>query len=272
LTYDALETSDSDGYVAELYEFLGAANDYYYTSFASAQTYGGHTYTPMPGLKRKGITTTTVGGSSSGDLEIELPYNSALAAEYAFTDVPASLRLNLRRKHISDPDDAAVVIWSGEVGVWTVKGRMATFKVPSVFSVALETIIPKVRWQKPCNNLLYDGRCKVVRNDHKVDTTISSATDSTITVASVGTWVGTEGVGGEVVNNVTGERRTIVSHSGTVLTIKLPFSSFTPGDSVTLFEGCDHSGQTCKDKFDNIDNYGGFLLIPSVNPFGSTVR
>ena len=271
MTYDALEISNSDGYVAELYEFIGAANSYYYTSFASAQTYNSQLYTPIAGLKRKGITTTTVGGSSSGDLEIELPYDNALASEYAFTDVPSNLRLNLRRRHISDPDEAAVVIWAGEVGVWTVKGRIATFKVPSVFSVALETIIPKVRWQKPCNNLLYDARCKVVRNDHKIDTAIVSSTGSTITVGAIG-WVGTEGVGGEVVNNVTGERRTIVSHSGSVQTIKLPFSIVTVGDSVTLYKGCDHAGQTCKDKFNNIDNYGGFLLIPSVNPFGSTIR
>lgn len=272
MTYDALENSDSDGYVAELYEFLGVANNYYYTSFASAQTFGGHTYIPVAGLKRKGITTTTVGGSSSGDLEIELPYDNPLASEYAFTDVPASLRLNLRRRHISDPDEAAAVIWAGEVGVWTVKGRKATFKVPSVFSVALETIVPKIRWQKPCNNLLYDARCKVVRASYQVNTTISSSSGNTVTVASVGGWSGTEGVGGEIINNDTGERRTIVSHTGAVLTLKLPFSSFTPGDSVSLYQGCDHSGQTCKDKFNNIANYGGFLLIPSVNPFGSTVR
>lgn len=271
MTYDALENSDSEGYVIELYKFTGVTNNYYYTSFAEAHTFDGHTYQPMPGLKRKGITTTTVGGSSSGDLEIELPYNSALASEYAFTDVPANLKLDLYRKHLSDPDEAAITIWAGQVGVWTVKGRIATFKVPSVFTIALDNIIPKVRWQKPCNNLLYDARCKVLRASYQIDTTLLSYDSNTITVGAI-SWVGTEGVGGEVVNNVTGERRTIVSHLGSVITIKLPFSLNGIGSSLSLFQGCDHSGATCKAKFNNIANYGGFLLIPSVNPFGSTVR
>jgi len=271
LTYDAHETSASDGYVVELFEFIGTFNTYRYTSFARDYTYLGDVYTAIAGLRRKTVKATTSDGASSSDLELEMPFDLPVAIEYAFTDTPPQLNFTLYRGHVSDPDGEFRVMWTGEASTWSVKGRQASLKIPSAFAVALDNIIPSRRWQGPCNHLLYDGRCAVVKAAFSTITTITAFSTNQVSVASL-SWSGTEGIGGEVLNNSTGERRTIIAHSGTLITLKLPFSQLTIGDSVTVSMGCDHSAATCRDKFSNLDNFGGFPLIPSLNPFGSTLR
>lgn len=271
MSYDDYERSGSDGYVAELYDFEGLFTSYYYTSFAEDLVVDGRTYTAVEGLKRKNIKVTSVGGSSSGDLEIEIPFDLPLTKEYAFTDVPPTLNLVLRRGHRGDPSEAFPVIWSGAVGSWTVKGRKASLKVPSTFALALDASVPAQRWQGPCSHLLYNARCGILRADYRHVTTVASLSANIINVASL-PWTGTEGVGGEVINSDTGERRTIRSHEGTVVTLKVPFTELRPGSNVILQQGCDHSAVTCRDKFNNLDRYGGCNLVPSLNPFGSTLR
>ncbi len=271
MSYDDYENSDSDGYVAELYEFVGLFNSYYYTSFAEDLVVSGRTYISVPGLKRKNLKVTSVGGSSSGDLEINLPFDLAITKEYAFTDIPPTLNLTLRRGHRGDPGVAFPTIWSGEVGSWTVKGKQASLKVPSAFATALDATIPAQRWQGPCSHLLYDQRCGILRADYDHATQVVSLSTNIINVASL-PWTGTEGVGGEIVNIDTGERRTIRSHSGLVVTVKVGFTDMRPGSNVILYQGCDHSAATCKLKFNNLDQYGGCNLVPSLNPFGSTLR
>lgn len=271
MSYDDYENSDSDGYVVELYDFVGLFNSYYYTSFAENVVVDGRTYTAVAGLKRKNLKVTSVGGSSSGDLEIELPFDLPLTKEYAFTDIPPTLHLTLRRGHRGDPSEAFPVIWSGEVGSWTIRGRKASIKVPSAFATALDATVPAQRWQGPCSHLLYDTRCGILRVDHRHITTVVSLSGNILNVASL-PWSGTDGVGGEAINSDTGERRTIRSHEGTVITVKVAFTELRPGSNMILQKGCDHSAATCRDKFNNLDRYGGCNLVPSLNPFGSTLR
>lgn len=271
MSYEDYENSGSDGYVIELYDFIGLFNSYYYTSFAENVVVDGRTYVSVPGLKRKNLKVTSVGGSSSGDLEINLPFDIDLTKEYAFTDVPPTLNLILRRGHIGDPSEAFPVIWSGAVGSWSIRGRQASLKVPSTFASALDATVPAQRWQGPCSHLLYNARCGILRADYRHTTTVVSLSASIINVASL-PWTGTEGVGGEVINLDTGERRTIRSHEGLVVTVKVGFTELRPGSNVALQQGCDHAAATCRDKFNNLDRYGGFNLVPSLNPFGSTLR
>jgi hypothetical protein len=58
--------------------------------------------------------------------------------------------------------------------------------------------------------------------------------------------------------------------SGTVL-VMLPYSGVAIGDGLKLTAGCDHVIQTCRTKFANEVNYGGFPWIPTRNPFDSGI-
>lgn len=271
MSYDSIEQSVEDGYSVELYTFEGSFSTYRLTSFATDFNFGGFVYTATPGLGRSNTDSTAVGGSSSGELEIEMPFSTKVAQEYAFSDIPPTLKFTLHRGHASDADEQFRVLWTGDGGAWSVKGRQAKLKVPSTFAVALNTSFPSRRWQSPCNHLLYDSQCTLNRADWSFSSTITEVSGDSITVASC-PWVDTEGIGGEIIDTTTGERRTIRSHVGNAIRIKLPFAAAKVGDLVTLYQGCDHSALTCRDKFNNLDEYGGCNLVPSKNPFGGTLR
>jgi uncharacterized phage protein (TIGR02218 family) len=61
--------------------------------------------------------------------------------------------------------------------------------------------------------------------------------------------------------------RMIVGHAGIDLTLVAPMVGLTAGDAVQLYAGCDHTMAHCKDRFGNLDNFGGFPFIPVKNPF-----
>ena len=266
MTYEALEVSPYDGHAVELYNFDGLFNDYLLTSYAVDYVWNFQTYQAVAGLSRKSRKVSSVGGSSTGELEIEIPFDHPLALEYAYTDVPPTLNMTVFRGHASDVDEAFQTIWKGPVTSWSVQKRKATLRVPSTFTRILDQTIPSKRWQGPCNHLLYDSNCGVLRSTFSTNTTILTIVGTAITLTSL-PWVGTEGVGGELINNITGERRGIQSHTGNTVTLKLPFTSALAGHSVTAAQGCDHAATTCQSKFSNYDNFLGFPLVPGINPF-----
>lgn len=66
--------------------------------------------------------------------------------------------------------------------------------------------------------------------------------------------------------------RTIVKHEGDVITLsrRLP-SSIIEGMSFAAYPGCDHSPQTCRDRFSNGFNFGGCEFLSVENPCLSNI-
>ena len=56
---------------------------------------------------------------------------------------------------------------------------------------------------------------------------------------------------------------------GSGLTLIYP-APLTPGETVSLYPGCDHTLQTCHGRFNNAENFGGFPWIPRRNPFNES--
>jgi GH24 family phage-related lysozyme (muramidase) len=82
--------------------------------------------------------------------------------------------------------------------------------------------------------------------------------------------------------------RFITNHSGSTLTLIRQLDSLSEafakqgygqgygygygGLVARIFPGCDRTTQTCKDKFDNLNNNGAFPFIPLKNPMsGSSI-
>lgn len=64
-----------------------------------------------------------------------------------------------------------------------------------------------------------------------------------------------------------GFRRSVVTHSGSTLTLVTPLPpGIAAGSRVTLYAGCDGALATCKAKFSNVPNHGGYPYIPIKNP------
>ena len=51
--------------------------------------------------------------------------------------------------------------------------------------------------------------------------------------------------------------------AGASLTLGYPLQSTpAPGDTFTVYYGCDHTPGTCQSKFNNLANFRGFPYIP----------
>lgn len=259
----------------EVYTFTGSFKTYRYTSSETTVTVDALEYEPLPisrGAVQAGDQT-----QDQLDLEVTLPFDAEVVLDYAYLASPPNLELEIRgfdRSAAITPNAyttaTGAVLWSGEVTGFSVTDKLAKLKIPSNFVRALNKSVPAAYWQNPCNHVLFDGRCKVVRSAFSVLATVASASGTSVAVNDDGFADGFLNAG-EIVNNRTGERRLILSNASNTLNINLAFVDILPGDEVELTAGCDHSFSTCRTKFNNTVNFGGHPFIPTDNPFEGTL-
>lgn len=267
--FDDLEKSVASSAPVEGYKFIGSFQTYRYTSADRSILIGGELYTPIA------VTRSRVKAGTQEDdnlsLELTIPFDTPVVMDYAYAQTPPKLTLEVYRKQSDDETDLVFsLFWKGLVRGFNVSGRTATVQVPSIFSLALQGEVPSVYYQSPCNHVLYDSRCAVLRADHKFDAVVQAVTSLVITLTSAPTTTNDLSAG-EIVNKRNGERRMILSNAGSNVTIGYPFVDILPDDEVELVRGCDHSLATCKAKFNNVINFGGFPYIPADNPFQGEV-
>ncbi|UXO93751.1 hypothetical protein Pan1_36 [Pseudanabaena phage Pan1] len=263
-----LEQSRSDAQPIELYEFQGSFTTYRLTSYQAQVTAAGGTFVPVAGLER-GVLKVGTQEESSLALDITLPYDHPLVAEYAYKTAPPRLELTLYRVHLGDLANA-VTMWKGRVTSFSVEGRKAKFRVPSQFAYILQGVTPQPRFQAPCNHLLYDTRCGVNKSANQHTTTVVNIAGNVIQLDSH-PYADNECAAGEMSFASGNESRMIISHVGTSFTVSYPFAGLQVGAFVSITRGCDHSFATCKSKFSNGINFGGCPLVPDRNPFISGI-
>ena len=263
-TFDEYETSPGAAAPIELFKFDAPNKSYRYTSDAQSVFVLGGTFTPEP-IARSAIVATN--GGEGVKLEIIVPASLAVVADMAFDYAPPeSLTVTVYRYH-DDDLSTLTTFWQGSVSSITVEGNRAKIVAPSALANALSASLPGKTYQGPCNHTLFDGRCRVSRAAMTAEGVASSVTASEVrTLAALSA---AEGYyqGGEVIHVATGERRLVTASSGDALTINFPFRSLKAGDTVKIVPGCDHSPETCRAKFANIENFGGFPFIPTKNIF-----
>jgi len=69
-----------------------------------------------------------------------------------------------------------------------------------------------------------------------------------------------------------GTMHMVLEHTRGKLTLirSLPATELEQITEIALYPGCDHFATTCKNKFGNIENFGGFPYMRSANPFVGT--
>ena len=104
-------------------------------------------------------------------------------------------------------------------------------------------------------------------NNFEDDEVLSSGGDS-ITLNGVPATDSSFYAQGEVVvtsGDNDGERRQIIKDVGNVTTLQSPFpNDLVAGDTFNIHPGCDKTAETCRDRFDNVANFRGFLYVPKV--------
>ena len=134
----------------------------------------------------------------------------------------------------------------------------------------LSDLFPRLIYSITCNHSLFDDYCGLDPGDYDEAGTAAAGSTRLKVVASV-FGSGVHALGYFSRGRITGVSganasisRSIREHKEGYGLVMVPFpNDITPGDTFTVWPGCDGMGQTCHEKFDNYANFFGFEEIPN---------
>ncbi len=275
MAYNEIEISEYDNQPIELYAFTRGGRNWYYTSYDQDINFNSVTYLSTP-LRRGNIEATADLGKNT--MKVSLSRRAAFVEQFIASSPTDNVELVITRLHFGDIETA--VIWRGRVTNvrFNEDGNQAEVTCQPLFTALRRPGLRRV-YQATCPHVLYNAPCNVVQNSFGISGTLSTVNGNIVQSGAFSvninpdfndTWF----VGGIITydNGLALDRRFIVGHDNSTgtLTLNLPFSGVAAGVAVIAYPGCDHAVATCKNKFSNLNNYGGFPFIPSKNPMDGT--
>ena len=278
MSFDTIDQSVQSATPVELYTFQSTTSTWYRTSYENDVTFGGHTYTAVPG-GRDSISIVDMANDQAA-LAVDILATDAIAQNFVAGVPPDSLQITVTRYYPSY--GVSLQFWQGYASSISFKGRFASFRVPNGTFDALSCDVPNVSATRHCNNVLYDAQCGITpagsafSMPFSVTRTITSISADGRTIglssATPSTPLNNYSVHGNLVHNSTGLQRSIIGEATNGLTVTLatqfPNSVLNIGDSITVQAGCDHTmSASCSAKFNNAVNFGGIPNLPPSNIF-----
>lgn len=241
-----------------------------YTDHDAAIVYDGDTYTPLEsGLPSNFSQNSSLKPSS---MEVEMAYASATGTD---TELRAGLydyaEVWTFKINWADTSMGIVKMACGRLGEVEIRDNQARIELRSLTQLLA---VPIGRIYTPeCDATLGDARCGVAMAGYTKTGTVGAVTSNKVFVVS-GTAAGQvegyyaygKGVFSSGANN--GLTMQIESYvAATNLLTLLEYMPYTvaPGDTFTLYAGCDRRFATCKTRFSNKDNFRGFPHIPGMD-------
>jgi uncharacterized phage protein (TIGR02218 family) len=269
MTYLAQELSEYGAQPIELYEFTYGSYTYRYTSSDQNITYNLNEYEAVP-IKRDNI-------ERNQDID-RINLNIQISKEIDITDLfiaaPPSTIMNvtLRRLHYTDSSEEAVILWVGRIVNIKYNEGYVDFRCESIQTSIKRPALRRF-YQSNCPHILYGDDCTLDSDTYKVTCTVDSYSGIEIVSSTFSTYDDGYFKGGYVsfYNTYFYETRFIIDHTGDIITINLQWPNLSSSDSIDVYPGCDHTLSTCENKFNNLNNYGGFPYHPDLNPFGTTL-
>lgn len=236
-----------------------------YTSGDTALVVGGVTWYPSPITRERIVHGTRE--SAGADLLVTLPRDHEIAA--AAMNEPGRLRLVLKRVHLDALADPKVRFRGECVRVEPEGGEARLTFRP--FAGTLDVPVPAFAVGRRCPFRTYDGAtCGVAREDFTMAEAEVTAIDGQhVTVAGAGDFAlgdPTYWAGG-VLQLPSGGTIPIRSVEGDVLELHGAPAGLLVGDLVALTAGDDHTAATCRDRFHNIERFGGSSKLPVRTPY-----
>ena len=275
MAYSTFEESQEGSAPIELYTITIGATIYRYTSAEDDITEAADVYTAIP-LQRG---TVKGGGPDTRkeSLTLTVPGDNAVAKLYVDSVPGVAGQVVIERIQRGDGASYEVIqIFEGRIAsvAFQRAGREAKIKIVPLVA-ATSKPVPNHTYQSLCNHVLYDDLCQVddTSPSFRLSTAaVTAVSGNTITVTGADSNGDGYFTGGFVESAGAVDRRMILDQTGAVLTLHLPFTASPLGTNVTVFAGCDHAVSTCKSKFDNVINFGGFAWVPSKNVFETGIR
>lgn len=263
-----LQADIENGTIALLFKIsCQNGTEYFLCDHEMPLTVDGDTYEPTPGLGRLKYTSTSdmqVTNQELGATIIDLPEEDLLGGVFDSAEVEASWC------SWKNPSYGKMVVFKGNIGEvgWDENGFKAD--VVSVMK-QLERNIGYV-YTSSCRHELF-GSAGPGRIGACTLSASAFTHTGTITAISVNKWKFTvsisqaddyfsNGVITFTSGNNAGLSATVKKQTGQAIELLLPSAfGLQVGDAVTMIAGCDKTLNTCRDRFSNAINFGGFPHI-----------
>jgi len=154
----------------------------------------------------------------------------------------------------------------GIVSQPTVERFQVRLDLASWLEVVLAQNFPRNVYQAQCLNTLFDAGCGLVKATYAQAGTAQSGSTASIVVTGLSVATGFYSLGSMTFTSGvnTGLTRPVAFNIAGIVTLIHPFPAApAPGDTLTLYPGCDKSSLTCKTKFSNTVHFRGFPVLPS---------
>ena len=234
------------------------------------------TYFPVP-INRSGfVIDSDVATSTSIELNIAL----GTLWEQQLLNLPTFTKVIVRAFNPDDPDLASIIVWKGVFRA--IQAREAELVISADKQLKRTEVNGCHRRinRSRCSNVLYGALCRLDEDNlnfnlHSHVVAIPSL--SQVEVYSITPLTGMAFLGGVFLYSymvsgvVTTGFRTITFQDGNLMTLNRPVPANMPEGVATtlrLLMGCDLTFATCRDKFNNEENYIAFDYIPTkAGPF-----
>jgi len=251
----------------EIYTFTFPDSTVYrYTSTVDDIAFNGDTYTSRSGLVRGDVDINPINMDSITTLI--LPCNDAIVRSYM--ESPPSLPVSVL---IEQLDNGNNFPWfRGIIASVAVSGVTSEFRLVGDGIIQLQQAT-SLRYQANCRHSLYGLACRVDKENHKQTGTLSLIDPEGLVLTSAGFEDATrkKWIGGAI--EIAGQLRTVIAQPATdKIKIDRIFAGIAFVAPYTIFEGCNKTVSTCRDKFNNLANFGGIPNLPPKNPFNTPVN
>ncbi len=265
----------------ELYRFVEGSNVWTLTSADSDESYNGEVYESATIGRNEAESKNEL---SRANLEVSLDIDNPMARRWLRQVIDNVVTLTIFRKDLET--SSVVVVWKGRLSSVKPDITAITLVFESIFTSLRRAGLRK-RYQRSCPHVLYGRGCSLNKADWATAGKMLalSADGLTVTVPEAASFPDGYFTAG-MIEAPDGTLRFITNHIGQFLTLIRPVDSlgealinsgygvnyggFYGGVSVNIYPGCDRTKETCKNKFNNLPNYGGFPFIPLKNPFGGS--
>jgi uncharacterized phage protein (TIGR02218 family) len=256
------ESSRYGGRAIELYHFTADGQSYYRTAHPVAYSFMGNSYLPSPKLSRSQPVRASA-GDKPPELEIDIAESDSVVLQNTYSSKPTTFSVRIYRVQPL----GSHTWWDGKIQGARHKGDRCTLRCPSVLDDEFQRELPNVRFNAQCQHFLFDSHCRLDPLDFAFATTVATISGTVLTVSGVGGNPDGYFQGG-VALSLAGERRLVVSHVGTALSLFTAFRTAPAAlEAITLYPGCPRTIDACIDTFNNRVNYGGFSDVPVENLF-----
>lgn len=263
--YTGDERSLTNAGPEELYLFNEADTNYWaFTSSDSDIIFDARTYQAVL-IKRDNINLNA--NSLKTQIGLEVAIDNSFVINFRNGPIERPIQLTIYRRHNYSPTDF-VTYWNGFVRAVKFNPKRAGI-VAGLRTASLGRLGLMLKYQRTCGLALYSTRCGISKadTDFFVAGNVLTVDGATITATEFGTEVDGWFLGGSFRTNDFSMNQKIVFHEGTTIRIARAAQSLEVDDAFTARAGCDWARTTCRNKFSNELNYGGFPYLPDKNPF-----